>query len=107
MALTKIEKELIEEKFRGVHQKMDMVDANITEKLENIIDFQENIREYISKEKQRFIDCPNTESIQKLNEELSPLRVIIKYPKTFIVGCFIFGAAIVLSFLKTIGIDVF
>lgn len=90
MALTPEERELFEEKFKGLERLMTTKFDNLEEKLERIetqtTKTNGRVGELERKELTHTLNCPQAPKIQKINDDLAEYRMIMKYPKLFVAG---------------------
>jgi hypothetical protein len=83
--MSKQELELIEEKFKGLTSLMNAHFENVDDRLERIEEQTKKtngrVTELEKKELTHIQNCPQTEKIEKINEELAEYKMFKKYPK--------------------------
>jgi hypothetical protein len=101
--MTKDERELLEEKFRGLTSLMNAQFTNIHERLDKIevqtTKTNGRVTDLEKKELTHIQMCPQTEKIEKINEELAEYKMLKKYPK---IGLAIVAAAVIFFLITTI-----
>jgi len=120
--MNKEERELFDEKIKGIYAAIDS-NANINnEHFKNITDVLSRIEKQTTKtnskvtnnegrihqleldDRNHLLNCPQKDKIDKINKDLETLRVFEKYPKIFVVGIVVIGIFTVLSGLSMAGI---
>lgn len=100
--MTKDERELLEEKFRGLTSLMNAQFTNIHERLDKIevqtTKTNGRVTDLEKKELTHIQMCPQTEKIEKINEELAEYKMLKKYPK---IGLAIVAAAVIFFLITT------
>jgi hypothetical protein len=88
--MTKDEKSLIEEKFKGLTTLMNAQFTNVHERLDKIetqtTKTNGRVTELEKKELVHIIECPQTPKIEQINKDLNDYRFIIKHPKLIVAG---------------------
>lgn len=105
--MTKDERELIDEKFRGIASLINARFENVEDRLVRIeaqtTKTNGRVSELEHKELTHIQNCPMSPKIDKINEELSEYRLFIKHPK---LGIAIIAGAVLLFIATTfIGIE--
>jgi hypothetical protein len=120
--MTAGEKELFNEKIKGIYAALD-ANANINnEHFKRITEYLERIEAQTMKtngrvsnaeekihtlelmDKDHYVKCPQIPRIDKLEVRATKFSLIEKYPVIFLVGVVVFGAAVIVGFLAQIGI---
>lgn len=106
---------LFDEKFKGIHVKMDAEFSVINAELKQIKNqvtltnsrvthLEENVVSLKLKEVSHFTDCPNVLKIENIGNELIEYRIFKKYPKIAIgmlaITCFIVIATTMITIEK-------
>ena len=113
------EKELFNEKVKGIYAAIDAnADVqnnhfiNLNEKLDEKLDRIEKqvtltnsrVNHLEDKELTHVIDCPITNEVTKIKEDLAEYRIAKKYPKIFITGVVVYGVLLVFGLLCQFGL---
>ena len=96
MSWTREERDLIDEKFKGVSDKLDYIKEQVDRTNNRVTELE-------AKDVEHLLRCPQKEKIEKIEEELIEYRVIKKYPKFFIVSVVIVGLGMILMTLHQMG----
>lgn len=101
--MTQPEKDLIDEKFRGIASLMNAHFENVDEKLERIenqtVKTNGRVTELEKKELIHLAECPAMPEIQAIKDDLAEYRFFKKYPKIAI--------GIVFVLIMSFGITIF
>jgi hypothetical protein len=100
--MTKDERELLDEKFKGLTTLVNAQFTNVHERLDKIeaqtSKTNGRVTELEKKELTHILNCPQTEKINIINEELTEYKMFKKYPK---IGLAIVAAAVILFLITT------
>lgn len=94
--MTEPERELLNEKFKGVHVKLDYITTAV-DKTNGRVNAIE------AKEIEHNLNCPQRPKIDKMEEELLEYRMLKKYPRFFVVTTVLFGIILILMALSQTG----
>lgn len=102
--MTKDEKELIDEKFKGLHTLLNARFENIDDRLDRIetqtTKTNGRVNELEKKELTHIMTCPQTKKIEDINTRLEDVYFVLKYPKLFISGVVISAILTFFTFIK-------
>lgn len=95
MALTKAERDWLEEKFTGVHTKLEFIKEQVTKTNGRVNDLEDN-------EKDHYLKCPNTSLIAQFKQEQDRWYLFKKYPVLTAIIIFAIGAITTLTIYNQI-----
>lgn len=100
--MTKDERELFDEKFKGLTSLINARFENVEDRLVRIeaqtTKTNGRVSELEQKELTHIITCPNVPKIEKINEDLAEYKMFKKYPK---MGLAIIAAAVIMFLITT------
>lgn len=97
MALTKVERELFEEKFGRLEDKLDTI-------LDQVKKTNGRVTTLEDKESKHIISCPVNKRVEVLEKRAQRAYYFEKYPLATVVVGFMFAAITIISFLASINL---
>ena len=120
--MTKEERELFDEKIKGIYAAIDAnanVDNEHYNSMTQVLDRiekqtiktngsvarnQKHIEDLRIKNIEHLINCPVIHRVDRIDTDLMEYKMMKKYPKFFIIGMVLFGIAIIGSYLVRSGV---
>lgn len=91
-----------EEKFKRVFDKLEHIHTEVKRTNGRVTKLEDQVKQIELHDREDL--CPNTEKVQKIEEELMEYRFVRKYPRVFLIGAVIFGVSAIILFLGKLGI---